>query len=183
MLDHEIFYHINAPTSNSPAPFEYISSDSLVARAGHDTLIVVGRGIVKIVARQNAISGYTGATDTLTMSVSFAPINGPVTDADNNSYNTATIGNQVWLTRNLETTKYRDGSPIPADTDLSVNGWESQNTGVQTTYNNDPANKKKYGCLYNWYAATDKRNIAPQGWHVSGDEEWIALINYFGGRG
>jgi len=38
----------------------------------------------------------------------------------------------------------------------------------------------KYGRLYNWYAITDPREIAPIGWHVPTTEEWGTLINYIG---
>ena len=40
----------------------------------------------------------------------------------------------------------------------------------------------KYGRLYNWYAATDVRGIAPVGWHVPNNTEWNTLINYSGGN-
>jgi len=33
-----------------------------------------------------------------------------------------------------------------------------------------------YGALYNWYAATDARNIAPTGCHVPSHAEWSELI-------
>jgi uncharacterized protein (TIGR02145 family) len=36
--------------------------------------------------------------------------------------------------------------------------------------------------LYNWYAATDIRNIAPVGWHVPTDAEWTTLTTYLGGE-
>jgi len=39
-----------------------------------------------------------------------------------------------------------------------------------------------YGLLYNWYAATDSRNIAPTGWHVPTDAEWTTLSTYLGGE-
>lgn len=32
-----------------------------------------------------------------------------------------------------------------------------------------------YGLLYNWYAATDARNIAPDGWHLPTETEAVAL--------
>jgi len=35
--------------------------------------------------------------------------------------------------------------------------------------------------LYNWYAVTDSRNIAPAGWHVPSDAEWQTLVDYLGG--
>ena len=40
----------------------------------------------------------------------------------------------------------------------------------------------KYGRLYNWYAATDVRGIAPDGWHVPSQSEWQTLIDFCGGR-
>jgi len=36
----------------------------------------------------------------------------------------------------------------------------------------------KYGRLYNWYAATDVRDIAPVGWHVPSQTEWQTLIDF-----
>ena len=41
----------------------------------------------------------------------------------------------------------------------------------------------KYGLLYNWYAATDARNIANEGWHVPSKTEYTTLQTYLGGAG
>ena len=38
----------------------------------------------------------------------------------------------------------------------------------------------KCGRLYNWYAATDPRGIAPEGWHVPTKSEWEMLNNFLG---
>jgi len=38
-----------------------------------------------------------------------------------------------------------------------------------------------YGLLYNWYAATDARNICAAGWHVPTYAEFQTLITYLGG--
>jgi len=40
----------------------------------------------------------------------------------------------------------------------------------------------KYGLLYNWWAATDARNIAADGWHVPSDSEFTTLTTYLGGE-
>ena len=39
----------------------------------------------------------------------------------------------------------------------------------------------KYGYLYNWWAATDVRNITASGWHVPSSAEFGTLIIYLGG--
>ncbi|MGG7036199.1 MAG: fibrobacter succinogenes major paralogous domain-containing protein, partial [Flavobacterium sp.] len=39
-----------------------------------------------------------------------------------------------------------------------------------------------YGKLYNWYALNDPRGLAPIGWHISNDEEWIELTDFLGGE-
>ena len=103
-----------------------------------------------------------------------------VRDIDGNVYHPVTIGTQTWLIENLKTTKYRNGDPIVNVTDNT--GWVSLATGAYCWYNNDAATyKATYGALYNWYAATDSRNIAPTGWHVATDAEWTTLTNYLGG--
>jgi uncharacterized protein (TIGR02145 family) len=36
----------------------------------------------------------------------------------------------------------------------------------------------EYGALYNWWAANDARNIAPDGWHIPTDAEYVILREY-----
>jgi uncharacterized protein (TIGR02145 family) len=103
----------------------------------------------------------------------------PVTDCDGNSYKTLKIGNQIWMAENLRTTRYSNGDAIPevtADAD-----WAGLSTGAYCWYNNDVANKTKFGALYNWYSVQDSRNIAPSGWHIPTDADWTILETYLGG--
>jgi len=99
-----------------------------------------------------------------------------VTDIDGNVYKTVKIGNQIWMAENLKVTHYRDGSVIPNVT--SNLSWGSLNTGAWCDYDNNNVNGNIYGHLYNWYAATDSKKIAPEGWHVPSNAEWILLENY-----
>ena len=69
-----------------------------------------------------------------------------------------------WQTNYATTTTYRNGDPIPQVTDQT--DWVNLTIGAWCYYNNDSNYNSKYGKLYNWYAATDPRNIAPYGYKV-----------------
>lgn len=116
--------------------------------------------------------------NTLTNSVTFEGWN-TVTDVDGNVYKTVKIGNQIWMAENLRVTHYRDGAAIPNVTSNSA--WAALTTGAYCDYNNNIVNGSIYGHLYNWFAISDSRNIAPEGWHVPTNAEWTTLINSIGG--
>lgn len=102
-----------------------------------------------------------------------------VTDIDGNVYKTVTIGAQTWMVENLKTTKLTDGSSIPLVADNTA--WLNQATPALCWYNNDEkANKKIYGSLYNWHTVNTGK-ICPTGWHVPTDDEWKTMIAYLGG--
>jgi uncharacterized protein (TIGR02145 family) len=103
----------------------------------------------------------------------------PVTDIDGNVYQTVTIGTQVWMAENLKVTHYRNGEEIPNVTDTTA--WTALTTGAYCECNNDGNTVAAYGRLYNWYAVSDSRNIAPKGWHVATDAEWQTLSDFLGG--
>ena len=90
------------------------------------------------------------------------------------------IGNQTWMTQNLDVEKFRNGDIIPQVTDSTA--WAALTTGAWCYYKNDPANGAIYGKLYNWYAVNDPRGLAPTGWHVPSDTEWTTLSTTLGGE-
>jgi uncharacterized protein (TIGR02145 family) len=100
-----------------------------------------------------------------------------VKDIDGNVYKIIKIGNQVWMTENLKVTRYRNGDAIPYVTNNS--SWEALTSGAYCHYSN-AASVDAHGRLYNWFAATDSRNIAPKGWHVPTHAEWQILRDYLG---
>ena len=106
-----------------------------------------------------------------------------VTDIDGNFYETVKIGTQEWMTKNLDVATFRNGDPIPeAKTDEEwKKAWE-EGKPAWCYYDNDPANGKKYGKLYNWYAVNDSRGLAPHRYHIPSDKEWWKLINFLGGK-
>jgi uncharacterized protein (TIGR02145 family) len=95
---------------------------------------------------------------------------GTVTDIDGNVYQTVTIGTQIWTASNLKVTHYRNGDSIPRVTAAAT--WIGLTTGAYCEYDNDVNNVATYGRLYNEYAVTDGRGIAPVGWHIPTDAEW-----------
>jgi uncharacterized protein (TIGR02145 family) len=102
------------------------------------------------------------------------------TDGDNNNYPVIEINTQIWMAENLKTTKYEDGTNIPLVTDNTQ--WLNLITMAYCDYGNTPGNSTTYGKLYNWYAATDSRNVCPTGWHLPNVSEWSALTTYLGGE-
>ena len=98
---------------------------------------------------------------------------------------TVNIGNQEWMIKNLNVSKYRNGDIIPEVKDPKK--WSKLTTGAWCYYANDPANGVIYGKLYNWYAVAGiydvaslnnpllRKKLAPTGWHVPSDPEWNIL--------
>lgn len=102
---------------------------------------------------------------------------GTVTDIDGNIYQAVKIGDQVWTVENLRTTKFNDGTAIPYVVDSTA--WVNLTTPSYCYFNNmvNADSIRKFGALYNWYAV-DTKKLAPAGWHVPTDAEWVILENY-----
>ena len=84
------------------------------------------------------------------------------------------IGSQVWTSKNLDVTKYRNGDVIPEVQDKKV--WGKLTTGAWCYNENKTGKGSTYGKLYNWYAVNDPRGLAPKGYHIPSDAEWTILI-------
>ena len=93
-----------------------------------------------------------------------------------------TIGNQVWTSKNLDVSTFRNGEQIPQAKDAAQ--WEyaaKNNIAAFCYYDYDSNNGKVYGKLYNWYAVNDSRGLAPKGYHIPSDAEWTILTDKLGG--
>lgn len=88
------------------------------------------------------------------------------------------IGSQIWMTKNLNVSHYRNGELIPQVKDPTK--WAALTTGAWCLYNNDSATGAVYGKLYNWYAVNDPRGLAPAGWHIPSKDEWDTLASFLG---
>ena len=97
---------------------------------------------------------------------------------------TTKIGEQEWTTKNLNLDHFQNGDIIQeAKTDSE---WEKAGKNKEPAwcyYDNNQANGNKYGKLYNFYAVSDPRGLAPKGWHVPTDAEWDVLDDYLTANG
>jgi uncharacterized protein (TIGR02145 family) len=101
---------------------------------------------------------------------------GTVTDRNGHVYATVKIGDNWWMAENLRVTVFRDSSDINWVESLEADSvWANQQGGA-CTYTNDTL----YGLLYNFKAVSDERGIAPEGWHIATDEEWMELEKEIG---
>ena len=96
---------------------------------------------------------------------------------------TVVIGTQFWSGKNLEVSSFRNGEVIPeARTNAEWQKAGEEGKPAWCYYKNDPANGKKYGKLYNWFAVNDPRGLAPKDWHIPTNEDWITLTDKLGGE-
>lgn len=102
---------------------------------------------------------------------------------DKNPLKEIKIGSQTWLAQNLDVSTFKNGDPIPeASTKEEWIKASIEKKPAWCYYNNEVANGKIFGKLYNGYAVLDKRGLAPEGWHVPTDDEWSTLIRELGGE-
>lgn len=101
-----------------------------------------------------------------------------IKDIDGNLYHKIAIGNQIWLDKNLQVTKFNNGDLIPMIVENEE--WTNLSSPGYCFYQDKKENATNFGALYNWYVI-DKGNICPTGWHVPSDAEWSILSAFLGG--
>lgn len=107
-----------------------------------------------------------------------------VTDINGNAYRIAQIGEQVWMIDNYKATHFRDGTPIPNQTEDAFWDWMTNPPAepAYCWYDNDYETYGiDYGALYNWPAANHPL-LPPEGWHLPSREEMRELMNHLGGH-
>ncbi|WP_296313213.1 FISUMP domain-containing protein [Winogradskyella sp. UBA3174] len=113
-----------------------------------------------------------------------------VTDADGNVYQTIVIGNQTWMLENLKTTKYNDGTPLTEwvfGMDWgSLPNQEELYQWANTTDLNAIVNAELpfdyYGAMYNHFAI-ETGKLAPEGWRIPSEQDFIVLESYLNANG
>ena len=152
----------------------FLCSFSLSAFSQNDSLYAMKNGVI--------IHSFSIDSNHIDSIIFYRPnITTPsITDADGNVYTSLTIGTQEWMSENLRTTKYSDGTPIPNVTDETE--WYNDTTGAWCHYDNDNKYDTIYGKLYNFYAV-ETGKLCPTGWHVPTFYEWNVLKTYLMEKG
>ncbi|MFM7709516.1 MAG: fibrobacter succinogenes major paralogous domain-containing protein [Ferruginibacter sp.] len=95
---------------------------------------------------------------------------------------TVSIGQQTWMAENLNVGVFSNGDIIPQA--LSVQQWAeflNQKQPAWAYYGFDSVDTKQFGKLYNYFAVTDPRGLAPKIWMIPSDKDWKQLIVFLGG--
>lgn len=104
-------------------------------------------------------------------------------DIDSNIYSTVQIGEQCWMRSNLRTTRYANGTAVPAG-----NSAYSETDPYYYDYENCFTLPER-GYYYNWPAVmhgqpssttnpSEVQGICPNGWHVPSELEWKQMRDY-----
>ena len=96
---------------------------------------------------------------------------------------TVKIGNQIWQTKNLSVNTFANGDKIFHA--QSSEDWvmaSEKKMPAWCYYDDDEENGLTYGRLYNWYAVTDLRGLAPIGFKIPREQDWEELIESLGGE-
>ena len=100
--------------------------------------------------------------------------------AQKDEIKTVKIGYQVWMAKNLDVDKFRNGDPIPqAKTQKEWANAFNNKQAAWCNYEHSTANGKLYGKLYNWYAVNDPRGLAPLGWHIPSWQDYLVLTEEY----
>jgi uncharacterized protein (TIGR02145 family) len=104
--------------------------------------------------------------------------NNHLLNINDSTINEVIIGKQIWANKNLDVDTFRNGDKIPQ----AKNEYDWQKSEPKWCYFDDKeSNGIKSGKIYNYYAISDPRGLAPVGWRVPSIGDWQQLISYLGG--
>lgn len=92
------------------------------------------------------------------------------------------VENDKWMSENLQVRFFQNGDEVPLITEPKE--WKKaaeKGTPACCFYDNNEGEFGTRGLLYNVYAVTDPRGLAPKGWHIPTAAEFSRLIYYHGG--
>lgn len=99
-----------------------------------------------------------------------------IKDVEGNHYRYTKIDDLHWTIDNFRCQSYSNGDAIiRAFDDQEYLSAGNQAKGVVCDINNDSSLSDIHGKLYNWFAVHDNRRIAPEGWRIPTEEDWLKI--------
>lgn len=96
---------------------------------------------------------------------------------DSVTYSQTKIGDAIWMTKNLDVSVFRNGDSIPeAKTDKEWSNANRKHLPAWCSYYNSKEFGARYGKIYNYYAVSDPRGLAPSGWRIPTLQDWKTLF-------
>lgn len=95
---------------------------------------------------------------------------------------TISIGEQEWMRTNLNTTSFRNGTPIFHA--ASDEEWEYASINqlpAYCYYENNQNLAHIFGNLYNYYAVINENGLAPANFIIPSALDWTCLASHYGG--
>jgi uncharacterized protein (TIGR02145 family) len=104
-----------------------------------------------------------------------------IIDGDGNVYESVTIGNQVWLNKNMMSTTFMNGTSIPSTTPYNVNLGVTTKAGpTQWPVSYSESKVSTHGRLYTAAVAISNLKICPNGYRVPTVSDFEILSEYAG---
>jgi uncharacterized protein (TIGR02145 family) len=95
---------------------------------------------------------------------------------------TIIIGEQEWMSTNLNTSSFRNGTPIYHA--VNEEDWEyasKNHLPAFCHYENNDSLGLIFGKLYNYYAVIDENGLAPAQFKIPTITDWTGLATHYGG--
>jgi uncharacterized protein (TIGR02145 family) len=95
---------------------------------------------------------------------------------------TIIIGEQEWMSTNLNTSSFRNGTPIYHA--VKEEDWEyasKNHLPAFCHYENNDSLGLIFGKLYNYYAVIDENGLAPANFKIPSVTDWTGLATHYGG--
>lgn len=99
----------------------------------------------------------------------------------NSYYEEIKIGNQTWMSNNLDVVSFNNGDKIlEAKNEFEWNKAQETGQPAYKTIECEKTSQQKHLKVYNIHAIEDHRQIVPKGWRIAYTKDWIELAKNFG---
>ena len=99
----------------------------------------------------------------------------------NSYYEEIKIGNQIWMSNNLDVVSFNNGDKIlEAKNEFEWNKAQETGQPAYKTIECEKTSQQKHLKVYNIHAIEDHRQIVPKGWRIAHTEDWIELAKNLG---